>query len=38
MGPVFNYGDTWELVINTGTTVATFLMILVLQHSKWRIA
>ena len=28
-GPVFNYSDTWQLVINTGTTVATFLMIFV---------
>ena len=35
-GPVFNYSDTWELVIYTGTTVATFLMIFVLQHSQNR--
>jgi low affinity Fe/Cu permease len=35
-GPVFNYSDTWQLVINTGTTVATFLMIFVLQHSQNR--
>ncbi len=33
-GPGFNYSDTWQLVINTGTTVATFLMIFVLQHSQ----
>jgi low affinity Fe/Cu permease len=35
-GPVFNYSDTWQLVINTGTTVATFLMVFVLQHSQNR--
>ena len=35
-GPVFHYSDTWQLVINTGTTVATFLMIFVLQHSQNR--
>jgi low affinity Fe/Cu permease len=35
-GPFFNYSDTWQLVINTGTTVATFLMIFVLQHSQNR--
>jgi low affinity Fe/Cu permease len=35
-GPVFDYSDTWQLVINTGTTVATFLMIFVLQHSQNR--
>jgi low affinity Fe/Cu permease len=35
-GPVFGYSDTWQLVINTGTTVATFLMIFVLQHSQNR--
>jgi Low affinity iron permease/Histidine kinase-like ATPase domain len=34
LGPVFNYSDTWQLVINTGTTVATFLMFFVLQHSQ----
>ena len=33
---MFNYSDTWQLVINTGTTVATFLMIFVLQHSQNR--
>jgi low affinity Fe/Cu permease len=31
-----DYSDTWQLVINTGTTVATFLMIFVLQHSQNR--
>jgi low affinity Fe/Cu permease len=35
-GPVFDYSDTWQLIINTGTTVATFLMIFVLQHSQNR--
>ncbi len=35
-GPVFGYSDTWQLVINTGTTVLTFLMVFVLQHSQNR--
>ena len=35
-GPMFGYGDTWQLVINTGTTVLTFLMVFVLQHSQNR--
>jgi low affinity Fe/Cu permease len=35
-GEWFNYSDTWQLVINTGTTVATFLMIFVVQHSQNR--
>ena len=26
-GPIFNYSDTWQLVINTGTTIVTFLMV-----------
>ncbi len=26
-GPVFNYSDTWQLIINTGTTIVTFLMV-----------
>lgn len=33
-GPVFNYSDTWQLVINTGTTVVTFLMVFVIQQSQ----
>jgi low affinity Fe/Cu permease len=33
-GPIFHYSDTWQLVINTGTTVLTFLMVFVLQHSQ----
>lgn len=35
-GPMFGYSDTWQLVINTGTTVLTFLMVFVLQHSQNR--
>ena len=35
-GPIFNYSDTWQLVINTATTVLTFLMVFVLQHSQNR--
>ena len=35
-GPLFDYSDTWQLVINTGTTVLTFLMVFVLQHSQNR--
>jgi low affinity Fe/Cu permease len=33
-GPVFGYSDTWQLIINTGTTVATFLMVFLLQRSQ----
>ena len=33
-GPVFNYSDTWQLVINTGTTIITFLMVFVIQQSQ----
>jgi low affinity Fe/Cu permease len=33
-GPIFNYSDTWQLVINTGTTIITFLMVFVIQHSQ----
>lgn len=32
-GPYFNYSDTWQLIINTGTTVVTFLMIFLLQST-----
>jgi low affinity Fe/Cu permease len=35
-GPVFNYSDTWQLVINTGTTIVTFLMIFLVQHTQNR--
>lgn len=31
LGPVFHFSDTWQLVINTGTTIVTFLMVFVLQ-------
>lgn len=33
-GPVFHYSDTWQLVINTSTTVITFLMVFVIQQSQ----
>ena len=33
-GPVFNYSDTWQLVINTATTVLTFLAVFLIQHSQ----
>jgi len=33
-GPIFKYSDTWQLVINTGTTIITFLMVFVIQHSQ----
>jgi low affinity Fe/Cu permease len=35
-GPLFNYSDTWQLVINTGTTVVTFLMVFLIQNSQNR--
>src|ERR1700722_17682288 len=35
-GPVFGYSDTWQLVINTGTTIITFLMVFLLQHTQNR--
>src|SRR5262245_61530513 len=35
-GPVFNYSDTWQLVINTGTTVITFLMVFLIQSTQNR--
>ena len=33
-GPYFNYSDTWQLVINTGTTCVTFLMVFLIQQSQ----
>jgi low affinity Fe/Cu permease len=33
-GPAFGFSDTWQLVINTGTTVVTFLMVFVIQHAQ----
>jgi low affinity Fe/Cu permease len=35
-GPFFHYSDTWQLVINTGTTVITFLMVFVIQQTQNR--
>jgi low affinity Fe/Cu permease len=35
-GPVFGYSDTWQLVINTGTTIVTFLMVFLVQHTQNR--
>ena len=33
-GPLFDYSDTWQLVINTGTTIITFLMVFIIQKSQ----
>ena len=33
-GPIFNYSDTWQLVINTGTTIITFLMVFIIQRAQ----
>jgi low affinity Fe/Cu permease len=33
-GPLFGYSDTWQLIINTSTTIITFLMVFVIQHSQ----
>jgi low affinity Fe/Cu permease len=33
-GPLFKFSDTWQLVINTGTTIITFLMVFVIQQSQ----
>jgi low affinity Fe/Cu permease len=33
-GPLFNYSETWQLVINTGTTIITFLMVFLIQKSQ----
>jgi low affinity Fe/Cu permease len=35
-GPYFQYSDTWQLVINTGTTIVTFLMVFLIQNSQNR--
>lgn len=35
-GPIFHYSDTWQLVINTFTTVITFLMVFLIQHTQNR--
>jgi low affinity Fe/Cu permease len=34
LGPVFGYSNTWQLVINTGTTIVTFLMVFLIQRSQ----
>jgi len=33
-GPLFDFGDTWQLVINTGTTIITFLMVFLIQQTQ----
>ena len=35
-GPLFKYSDTWQLVINTGTTIVTFLMVFLIQNTQNR--
>lgn len=35
-GPLFGYSDTWQLVINTGTTILTFLMVFLIQNTQNR--
>jgi low affinity Fe/Cu permease len=35
-GPVFHYSDTWQLAINTGTTIVTFLMVFLIQNTQNR--
>ena len=35
-GPIFHFSDTWQLVINTGTTVITFLMVFLIQNTQNR--
>jgi low affinity Fe/Cu permease len=35
-GPVFDYSDTWQLIINTGTTIVTFLMVFIIQNTQNR--
>jgi low affinity Fe/Cu permease len=34
LGPIFRFSDTWQLVINTGTTIVTFLMVFLIQRSQ----
>ena len=36
LGPATHFSDTWQLVINTGTTIVTFLMVFLIQHSQNR--
>lgn len=35
-GPTFHYSDTWQLIINTGTTIVTFLMVFLIQNTQNR--
>ena len=35
-GPLFRYSDTWQLIINTGTTIITFLMVFLIQNTQNR--
>ena len=35
-GPIFQFSDTWQLVINTGTTIVTFLMVFLIQNTQNR--
>ena len=35
-GPLFQFSDTWQLIINTGTTIVTFLMVFLIQNSQNR--
>ncbi|RZI42485.1 low affinity iron permease family protein [Herbaspirillum sp. HC18] len=35
-GPAFHFSDTWQLIINTGTSIVTFLMVFLIQHSQNR--
>jgi low affinity Fe/Cu permease len=35
-GPLFGFSDTWQLIINTGTTIATFLMVFLIQNTQNR--
>jgi low affinity Fe/Cu permease len=36
LGPIYHYSDTWQLVINTGTTIITFLMVFLIQNTQNR--
>lgn len=36
MGPIFHFSDTWQLIINTGTTIVTFLMVFLIQNTQNR--
>jgi low affinity Fe/Cu permease len=35
-GPIFHYSDTWQLIVNTGTTIVTFLMVFLIQNTQNR--